>query len=216
KTVIIEVGFQNGWESAPASLNNLLGMHFAWAWRYLRFFPREALSFSFDSRIGQEFTSEISYAKPTHDIPFYDYMPAGSVEASDEILTHPIDTISVRGGNGIPLLECIGPTLLEIKQFCVQRGLRLVVFSSPVTQRYFKPSPMWTHNEVTILQDWLRKEGFEYYDFRHTMEERYFADFDHLRVTGAKLFTERFFKDLGLYTPALDDPISPSANEEGR
>ncbi|MEG2724299.1 MAG: hypothetical protein RR982_00420, partial [Kiritimatiellia bacterium] len=107
-------------------------------------------------------------------------------------------------------------TLLEIKQFCVQRGLRLVVFSSPVTQRYFKPSPMWTHNEVTILQDWLRKEGFEYYDFRHTMEERYFADFDHLRVTGAKLFTERFFKDLGLYTPALDDLISPSANEEGR
>lgn len=83
--------------------------------------------------------------------------------------------------------------LLDLKRFCADNRLRLILFTAPLDSWYRAQAPEWGKAVFARLQGWLRTEGFDYHDCSDTMEDFWMRDSVHLRLSGAKRFTAWFF-----------------------
>ena len=88
--------------------------------------------------------------------------------------------------------------LLALKAFCDAKGVRLILFSAPISSFYRERIPALWNQRFADQQAWLREQGFEYYDYRALMEDFWMYDAHHLRPAGAKHFTDFFLKEHGL------------------
>ena len=87
-------------------------------------------------------------------------------------------------------------TILAFKKLCEQHGIRLILFSAPLSQEYRDGVPDWAKKELRGLVAEIRDEGIEYYDFTEWGRRDWLADSDHLNKTGAEQFTNMFLNDI--------------------
>lgn len=88
-------------------------------------------------------------------------------------------------------------TLRDIISFCQKKGIRLTLFSAPMT--LFQTAGLGNYDEyIAMIRDILRDSGFEYVDFNLCREAYFdqsadiFVDAGHMNETGAKEFSRVF------------------------
>ena len=134
---------------------------------------------------------------PSTDTPFSE-LPAEKIEEAlnYSFISHYPSSLSEGD-----YLHCWAETqaeLLALKGYCDQRGLRLILISTPTSSRYRARIPQLWQKRFAEQQAWLRAQGFEYYDYRAAFDDFWFRDSHHLRPSGTKKFTAFFLKEHGL------------------
>lgn len=85
----------------------------------------------------------------------------------------------------------------SIMAYTRKQGIRLVLLSTPLHEKYQKQIPHTIQTQFTDLSQRLKKRGLEVLDFSaEPYPDQFFADFDHLNYQGASLFTKRLKAEL--------------------
>jgi hypothetical protein len=95
-------------------------------------------------------------------------------------------------------LKSSDPFLSRINTICENNGVKLILVNTPVTKFYSKQL-VKTGRKIHDVSDFIADsfKNITYYDYSNfQLSDKYFYDLNHLNEDGAKLFTEKFLKDL--------------------
>lgn len=194
RTVITEVGTQTLYaEHSEMLYASAWTTAFYWAWRFPEAWGVWRVLQFLETLSHFPTIPEASETSSAMDIPF----PSRTVEEREE------DLKRVFAGHFERLTmpvewACAEAELREelraLRTFCESKGVRLILFSAPLTSTYRARMPPWARERFKRFQTWIREEGFEYYDHREALDDVWFRDSHHLRPSGAKRFTQIFLR----------------------
>jgi hypothetical protein len=85
-----------------------------------------------------------------------------------------------------------------IYEKCEKNGIKLILVTPPVTEFFSNllvKKGHKNHEVIDFIADSFK--NISYYDYSNfQLSDKYFYDLNHLNEDGAKLFTEKFLKDL--------------------
>ena len=94
-------------------------------------------------------------------------------------------------------------TLREINNVCTRHGIKLVLYSAPLTKEYYEGIPDWAKANMEWWKVVVKDMGIPYYDYMQRCGPDMFADCDHLLKSGAERFTDLFYCEV--LKPLLED-----------
>lgn len=84
----------------------------------------------------------------------------------------------------------------EMHRICKENGVRLIVFSAPVTKFYRDAVPAKLKAQMNETVAWLKQEGIPYIDCMASMSEDTFRDATHLLPSAARRFTPLLLRQI--------------------
>lgn len=194
-TVVIDIGNQSFAEQEKSLMMTIWQRQIPISWRYSRMVPLGL----FDKISGVVRCSEkiaIMEGKiSTNDIP----ITSRTINERDADFAHnayhfgwSIRPEKMCAGWNRSLSEAID----EIIAVCKRNNVRLVFFTAPLTT-YYRAAMLPSEKQILRrYTDRIASSGVEYYDLSEWCADNEFRDCHHLTYSGAKRFTERFFKEI--------------------
>lgn len=199
RTVVTEVGPQTLYAEHAESLRApAWEASLFWAWRFPDAWPwGNTLWRSADFILRTRAAPPATEGPRTEAIPFPHRSEAEQREALETALASHYERLATPS-EWVCAEKELREELLALRAFCEAKGVRLVLFSAPLTSYYRRHVPDWAGERFAAFQAWLRAAGFEYHDHRDALDDFWFLDTHHLRPRGAERFTAHFLKAHGL------------------